>query len=277
MDNVFAADIAARQSAGVARELTATTPKDFHLRKNYNMRLVRLPLPEGAIVRHHGRLVASPELVFLELAAHLDVHRLIFLGLQMCSHPVGRPAAAITSREKLASFVAKCSGHKGHRAAERALKYVQDGSGSPLESIAYMLLSLPHALGGFGLNDVCFNYEVPLTEEHQRRLRQKRCFVDLYYRKKKVGVEYESVTHHGTAAEQGKDFLRAAALERQGIDLMRMSTIQLYDKNACAEFARNLARRLGVRLRIRTPRFAPMHAALRSLLPTAPRPEAPAI
>ena len=74
-------------------------------------------------------------------------------------------------------------------------------------------------------------------------------------------------SHSPGNPEQGRDLKRAAVLERQGIDIMHLSTIQLYDTEACRDFAHNLAYRLGKRIHIRTKKFDEMHALLRTLLP----------
>lgn len=235
-----------------------------------------LTLPAGAVVTRNGKSVASPELLFLELASKLSIHRLILLGLQMCSHGPGHPSEAITTKQKLEKFLAKTPGHLGHRKALRAVKYVENGSASIMESLAYMLLALPHALGGYGLNHAVFNHEIKLKREAGTRLGQRHCFADLYYKQAKLAVEYESLKYHNSPSEQGKDILRSVVLDRQGVDVLRLSTIQLYDKNACRDFAYSLSARLGKRIHIRTERFYEMHALLRALLPDGkpvPRPE----
>jgi hypothetical protein len=226
-----------------------------------------LDLPAGAVTTHHERSVASPELLFLELAGKLSIHRLILLGLQLCSHPPGLPSEAITTKQKLTKFLTKTPGHRGHRKALRALKYVANGSASVMESLAYMFLTLPHALGGYGLNGATFNYEIMLNHEARMRLGQSRCFTDMYYKHAKLAVEYDSFTYHKSPLEQGKDVLRSAVLERQGIDVMHLSTIQLYDREACKDFAYNLAARLGKRIHIRTKKFDKMQVLMRELLP----------
>jgi hypothetical protein len=230
-----------------------------------------LDLPAGAVTTHNGRSVASPELLFLELAGKLSIHRLILLGLQLCSHPPGLPTEAITTTQKLTKFLAKTPGHRGHRQALRAVKYVANGSASVMESLAYMILTLPHALGGYGLNGAVFNHEIKLNQEARKRLGQNRCFTDMYYKQAKLAVVYESFAYHSNPAEQGKDAVRSAVLERQGIDVMHLSTIQLYDREACKDFAYNLAARLGKRILIRTKRFDEMHDLLRELLPDEKR------
>jgi hypothetical protein len=211
--------------------------------------------------------VASPELLFLELAVKLSMHRLILLGLQLCSYPVGNPYDAITTKQKLTAFLAKISGYWGHRKAECALKYVENGSASIMESIAYMILCLPHTLGGYGLDGAAFNQEIRLKVEEQTQLGQDCCYVDMYYKKARLAVEYESFTHHSSPAEQGRDLMRAEILKRKGIEVLHLSTIQLYKRDACFNFACNLAKRLGKRMQIRVKKFEEMHASLRALLP----------
>lgn len=227
----------------------------------------QLPLPASAVVPVNGKLIASPELVFLQLAGKLDIHRLILLGLQLCSHPAGKASQAITTKRKLTAFLAKTPGHYGHVNALRAVKYIEDGSASVMESLVYMVLTLPNALGGYGLNGAVFNQEIRLKEEAGKRLGQNRCFVDLFYRRSKLAVEYESFSFHHSPLEQGKDIIRAAILARHGVEVMRLSTIQLYDEAACKDFAFNLALRLGKRIQIRAKRFNEMNALLRALLP----------
>jgi hypothetical protein len=227
----------------------------------------KLDLPTGAVTVRNGMTVASPELLFLELAGRLSIHRLILLGLQLCSHPQGQPSNAITTKQKLGVFLAKTAGHRGHRKAERALKYVENGSASIMESVVYMILVLPHALGGYGLEGAVLNHEIKLFGESRKLLGQNRCFADLYYKEEKLDVEYESFAYHSSPSEQSKDIIRADALERQGISVMHLCTKQMYDSKACKSFAYNLASRLGKRINIRTNKFEEMHALLRALLP----------
>lgn len=227
----------------------------------------QIELPAGAVRSINGIRVASPELIFIQLASKLDIHRLILLGLQLCSHLPGKVSEAITTKQKLKNFTEKAHGHIGRPKAMRALKYIEGGSASIMESIAYMILTLPHTLGGYGLAAPVFNHEIRLKDGPGKRLGQNRCFVDLYYKSAKVAVEYDSFTFHNSPSEQGKDALRSAILERHGIEVMSLSTIQLYDREACKDFAHNLAGRIGKRIQIRTKKFNLMSTELRKLLP----------
>ncbi len=249
-------------------DITVTNQNARYQIKSTKIHFCGLTLPMGAVISRNGSMIASPELLFLELAGELSIHRLILLGLQMCSHLPGKPFDAITTKQKLIAFLAKASGHQGHRKAVRAVKYVQNGSASILESIVCMIITLPHSLGGYGLKGAVFNYEIKLKGEARIRLGQNRCFTDLYYGQAKLAVEYESFAYHNSPSEQGKDVMRSAMLERCGIAVMRLSTIQLYDRKACRDFAYNLAVRLGKRMQIRAKKFEKMHELLRELLPS---------
>lgn len=249
-------------------DFTVTEISERFQVKGCTVHLCQTPLPRGAVVIRNGEAVASPELMFLQLAPKLSIHKLILLGLQLCSHPPGRPSQAITTKKKLTTFVSKASWHRGQLKALRALKYIEDGSGSVMESVAYMILTLPNALGGYGIGGATFNYEIKLNEQASKRLGQERCFLDLYYKSARLAVEYDSFTFHNTPSERGRDAIRSVILNRHGIEVMHLNTIQLYDKKACTDFASQLAFRLGKRIQIRTWKFDEMNTLLRTLLPS---------
>jgi len=262
-----AADGGRRRPGGGSEDITVTDRRARYPRQGFRVHLCGQEMPRDAVVRVGGQWIASPPLVFLELAGELDIHRTILLGMQMCAHAPGWPGEAVTTVRQLMSLTTRMPLHFGSRKALRALAYVADGSGSLVESVAYMILPLPHLLGGYGLRGAVLNHEVLLGEKARWHLGQNRCFADFFFEREHVAVEYDSLEHHGTAAQQGKDFLRAAALESQGLDVVRFSTIQLYNASACEVVMHNLAARLGRRIRIRTPQFEPAHAQLRALLP----------
>ena len=254
--------------AGLVEDITVLERKKRLSGTNrVKVHLCELELPSGALVVMKGRLVASPELLFLEFARLLHIHRLILLGLQLCSHPPGIPAEAISSVQKIRTFLTKTSRHFGHPRAVRAVKYIGDGSASIMESIVYMMLTLPHNLGGYALKGAVFNPEIRLKSESGKYLGQKRCFADLYYQAAKLLVEYESFSFHSKPAEQSKDAMRSVLLEKQRFEVRQLNTYQLYHAEAFHDFAHNLASRLSKRMNIRTRKFNEMHKLLRQLLP----------
>lgn len=248
--------------------ITMTNPGSRYNSKNRITYSCQKSIPANALIKRSNYYIASPEFTFLQLANELDILRLIFLGLQMCSHPPGEASKAISSKQKIKKFLQKTSGFQGHPKAKRAVKYIENGSASIMESIVFMILTLPNILGGFGLKNASFNQEVIFAEEVMGKVKEKRFFMDLFYTKEKVAVEYDSFKHHHTPESQGKDLLRMNALELYGIDVIRLSTIQLYNRESCEVFVKNLASRLGKRIRIRTPEFEAAHKNLRKLLPT---------
>lgn len=248
-------------------EITVPDHSARFRRKGVKVHGCQLPLPANAVVSRNSIKVSSPELLFLEFARRLDMHRLILLGLQLCSYKPGQPSQALTTKQNPKAFLEKTSGHRGHGKALRAVKYIENGSASIMESLAFMILTLPYALGGYGLSGAVFNHGIKLQGKARARLEQDRCYIDLYYRHKKVGVEYESFAHHSTPSEIGKGAIRSAVLRRRGITMLHLNTIQLYDRDACRDFAYTLAARLGKRIHIRTAKFEEMHERLRQLLP----------
>ena len=248
-------------------EVTFSNLSSMYTKKGRVTHLCKLALPAGAIVSRNGQRIASPELMFLELAHKMDIHRLILLGLQLCSHPPGEPSKAIITKQKLKNFLAKTPGHRGHSKAVRAVKYIENSSASIMESIVFMILTLPHILGGYKIDGAVFNHEFVLNEESRKTYGRNRCFTDLYYKAERVAVEYDSFTYHSRPIEQGIDAIRSVMLKRQGVEVMHLSTIQLYNKVACRDFALQLAARIGKRVHIRTNKFNEMHEHLRKLLP----------
>ena len=267
MDEVLGSKLAKEYENNNLVDITITDRRSRRIRKNHITHTRNCTLPKGAIIKRDKEYMASPELVFLELANILDIHRLIFFGLQMCSHPPGKESKAITTKSKLVLFLKKTRGFHGHLAAERAIKYIEDGSNSVMESIAFMFLTLPHKYGGYGLSGAVFNYEIPLQAKPGQHLGNKRSFVDIFYKDTKLAVEYDSLKYHRKKSEQGKDLLRMTTLERLGIRVMRLSAAQLYNKIAFEEFAQNVSAQIGKRIRIRTQFFPEAHQNLRDLLP----------
>jgi len=269
-ENAIGPEAARAQAESGLKDITvfnrAGAPRD----KGIKVHLCRLPLPKGAIVKLGGEPVASPELLFLQFASIMPIQRLILFGLELCAFPSGHPEKALTTKKKIIAFLKKTPGHKGHVQAVRAAQYLADGSGSINESLVYMVLTLPHNLGGFGIRGAVFNYEIVVEDAAaRRRFGKDRFYVDVYYVKAKVGVEYQSLSYHWTAEDQGQDMVRASILERQGITVMHMTTIQLYNAGDCERFARNLASRLGRRMQIRSRNFVWMQRQLRIILRTS--------
>lgn len=224
-----------------------------------------LPLPKKAILYNAGDFVASPELVFLDLASQLSFHQTLLLGMQLCSSsPNG--SDPLTTTKKLISFLGTCKSHKGKKPALVAAKYLVDNSWSIMESLLCMMLSLPCRHGGYGLDGVELNHCIGLRKKSDWQ-KTNKVFADLLWRQARLVVEYDSYEFHNTVNSWVKDSRRATVLERNGYKTLSLNTAQIYSDVAMAEAAHAIAAHLGRRIRVRTPRFLEQKALLRGLLP----------
>ena len=202
--------------------------------------------------------VCTLPLVFLQVALEYTIHELIYLGLQICSHREnGSPLCSV---QDLYACAKKLKGHRGRQKALRAIRYLDNGSRSPMESILYMYLRLPNALGG------CAFTEIQLNRKLSLRKSGKTYIADLYVPSCKLDIEYDSQTHHDNPAAYSKDSIRAAHLEDEGYQILSVKPIQLYNLKHFETLAKNIARRIGKRIRIRARKFFDSFAALRDLL-----------
>lgn len=248
-------------------DFTVTTRGERYQVKGQRVYLCTTPLPNGAVILREGGWVASPELVFLQLANELTIQKLILLGLQICSHDPCNPHGALSTKDHLIEFLLHTEKHRGHRKALQAVKYIKDGSNSIMESLVYMVVTLPHSLGGFGLKGFELNVEIELTKEAIEILDRNCCFADLFYRAVNLILEYDSKEHHSDEIEQCEDLIRTQTLESIGYKVMHLTTNQFYDKDQCKNFIFDVASFTNQRIRIRTPKFDEMHKSLRTLFP----------
>lgn len=222
-------------------------------------------LPEGALINVNGCVVTSPEMLFVQMGSKLSLHRLILLGMQLCSLPSGMYSNSLTSTEKLAAFVSRSGQLAGVKNARRALKYVKNRSASRVESINSMLFELPHSMGGYNFKGISLNHCVPIMPN--TLIGQKECFIDLCFGDIKVGIEYMSNEHHDEAKLK-EDHLRSIVLGQMGYTMIWMTTDDLYQLDRFQQKADEIARLTGQRIRIRHPRFLEEQEDLHALLPS---------
>ncbi len=211
----------------------------------------------GAEKYVEGQACTLP-LVFLQVAQDYGIHELIYLGLQICSYREGdRPRSTVT---ELRACAEELRGHRGRRKALRAIRYLENNSRSPMESILYMFLRLPNALGGCGFNEIVLNEKIILDGGN------KTYFADLYVPSCKLDIEYDSEEFHSSASAFSKDRERAAHLEAEGYRVVSVGYSQLTDLKAFRNLARQLSRLIGKRLYIRARKFFENFVALHDLL-----------
>lgn len=237
-------------------------------------------LPANAFYRTRGIYVSSPEFVFLQMAATLSIEQLIALGCELCGQYVLQPRSSehaslldeapkrlipLTNVSKIARFLESVGKANGKTKAKRALKYVVDGSRSPMETMTYMLLCLPAMLGGYGLPKPEMNAEIPLDSEARVIARRRRCEGDLCWVEKKLDIEYHGEVHVG-AAQMKSDVGRELGIEHMGWRVITITGPQVFNTDQFETVAKEAAKRLRKRLRSSTLDATVQRNALRSNL-----------
>ena len=239
--------------------------------------------PYGCFIGAEGRLdglrVSSPEFCFLQMAGYLSLAGLIELGYEFCgkySMPAAGDAEApsrgfyhrepLTSVKKISAFIARMPDFRGRKKAVRALRYLLEGSASPMETKLSMLLTLPYKLGGFGLPAPELNARVVPSKTAGKSSGRAFYVCDLFWADQNLAVEYDSDMFHTGSERIAEDSLKRNSLALMGVTVITVTTRQLYDSLEFEKAARTLANCLGKRLVFKNPGFAAAHLELRNQL-----------
>ena len=243
-------------------------------------------MPDGSFVDvGEGIFVASPEFCFLLMARELELTRLIELGYGLCgmymqlqensSSTAGRVLSGKslrdrsrpTSKKRLSAFLSRMSGVSGKNRAQRALRYVANGSASPMETKLAMLLVLPNMLGGYALPMPELNSEIVPPKSLRQSLSQGSFFCDLYWRKPDVAVEYDSDEHHSGSLAMSKDSIKRNVLALSETYVISVTKRQVYSTVELERVAKLVAKSIGHRLRYKEcAKFDLAHQKLRMML-----------
>lgn len=225
----------------------------------------RTALPRNAFYRARGVYVSSPEFLFLQMASELSIEQLIALGCELCGTYVLLPENVIrqdaldslpkrqfplTNRGSLQNFLDNLGKANGKAKAKRALKYVVEGSRSPMETMAYMLLCLPVALGGYGIPRLSMNERIELDDEARTIAQRRYCEGDLCWSDAvpPLDVEYHGEVHVG-ASQMKSDVGRELGIEHMGWRVMTLTSPQVFDAARFEVVAKDVAAAVGKRLR----------------------------
>lgn len=231
-------------------------------------------LPAGSLVKVSKHvLVASPELAFVQMSTRFSLGQLIMAGAEMSGTyallaPDGSPLALPRTRKPLTSGarILECIASLDYDSASpaaRAATRIPDNAASPMEAKVALLLSLPHAAGGYGLPAPLLNAPVALSEAAAALYPHANCRCDLFWPDAKLDLEYDGQEAHENRLTE--DAARRAALAIEGVDVIGVSKAQVYDSDAFASIAQLLNKKLGapIRNRMEPQRFAESVAALR--------------
>lgn len=239
-------------------------------------------LPGNSVVSvRKGVGVSSPESCFLQMAEQLTLAELIALGLELCgsyslyNHNEPRDNTSqgfysrppLTTIKKLAAFVSKTEGRRGHKKAERSLRYIGDNSASPQETILSILLTLPYNLGGYGLPMPKLNARIVPKGAAKLSSSKRSYYCDLYWPEYMLAVEYDSDTYHTGAERIASDSKRRNALSKLGIVVITVTNQQISNSVEFEKDAKQIASSMGKQLRHkRTPGFRDTQHQLRKVL-----------
>ena len=257
--------------------------------------IVSAPLPEGSIIDvGGGLLVASPELCLFQLVKSLPLAKTLLLGLEFCGKyalPANNAALenpevkekgfknrpALTSTDKLSSFLARCGGILNQKYSQGVLPYINNGSASPMESRLLIMLTLPYRRGGFGLPMPELDAPVELgkatskivgkhgSDRSSKAAKGYRC--DLYWRDLKLAAEYDSDIYHLHSEQKAKDSKKKNYLLSKGVHVISVSRLQMRSVAEIERVAQQLAACHSRQLRHNeSPLWAKKHLQLRSQL-----------
>jgi len=230
--------------------------------KRIRCRLWSGNIPAGAFFKDGDVCVSSPEFTFLQMASQLSMAKLIALGCELCGiyvllpknrrHPGAiddhpKRIAPLTNIEKLSAFLAQATGANGILKAQRALRYIAEGSKSPMETMTYLLLCLPPKLGGYGLPRAVLNPEIPLDDEAATIARRRRAEGDICWPDKHLDIEYHGEIHVG-ALKMQDDVGRILGIEKMGWRVITITSPQVFDPIRFETVAKEAAAHLKWRL-----------------------------
>jgi len=233
--------------------------------------------PGGSFIQvAPGIIMSSPELCFVQMAGEMSLIQLVMLGYEICgSYRLDSEASTgrgfrddvpLTSVNALKSFVAKLKGYKGIKNARRALRFIADGSASPMETILAMFLTLPYMLGGYSFPPPLLNCPIDVPDSSKKAKGKSRYYCDMYWPDEQVDVEYDSDFYHTKEERIAKDAIRRNALTSVGIAVVTVSRKQINNTAELRRVAMALSGLLGKQLRCPKPEFTRNHAALRKEL-----------
>ena len=231
-----------------------------------------------------GLFVSSPEFVFLQLAAELSLVKLILLGYELCGrYSLGEEGASandsaeadsrgfdlrppLTDTARIAAFLQRMTGVKGHKKATLALRYISDNSLSPMETRLAILLTLPYRLGGYHLLKPKHNDRIVPVKTARNNVSKKYYECDLFWPDYDLAVEYDSDRYHTGASRIAEDAGKRNALALMGITVITVTSQQFTSISEFEKVAQTIALCLNKRMQYKKEALYKAQRELRRLL-----------
>lgn len=216
-----------------------------------------IPAPAFYLV-NRSVCIASPQLVFVQLATTLPLVLLIKLGDELCGMYTStfdeekrdrQRDAVLCTVEELRSFIDSATWMRGSARARKALPFIVEGSCSARETELEMLLCLPPRHGGYGFPKPQMNMRVDFNREARAFAKQAYARCDLCWPDCKLDVEYDGRAWHEDEERAWHDKARANGLQQMGYRVISVSKTELDSRPLLDSAAIVLSGIVGHRLR----------------------------
>lgn len=211
-------------------------------------------LPETAFCEAERNVcLASPEYCLLQSARVYSFFGLLELCMELCGkYAMTRESMrgfvsrdfALASVESIGRFLHFMQGEPGAAVVQKALAYVLDGSRSPMETRAYLLMCLPKRMGGYALPKPVLNERIALMSEEHVVARRRYLECDLCWSDQKIVVEYDGQADHASRADRDKDSIKRNILLSKGYAVYTITSGQICNVRSFDKVVREIAERL---------------------------------
>ena len=203
--------------------------------------------------------IATPELCFISAANKLPMHLLAELGCILCANyalcdhnDLGQIfRESILSAEMLSEYIRAANKNKGHRSAEKAIRFIKDGANSPKETKLSVICSLPLAYGGYNYSGNVFNERIELNKKAKNMLGLDSCECDMVWKAERVIVEYDSNLTHLDENQHSYDKGKANALFESGYKLVVVTYNNIKEFDSMESISELIRHALGRKKRTR--------------------------
>lgn len=246
----------------------------------------RIDMSSGLFLKVTPNIVLpAPELCFVQCCEKLSFEGALALGLELCgtfsmseareneqtaddSDPGYHECESAMTVRSLTKTIAQLPNVNGVRTARRAAHYLLDNARSPMEAIVAGVFHPPFSQGGFGIEEMLLNYEIPFDRTAVDASDMTHAICDAFIPSAKVTLEYNG-SYHDEPNARIHDERRSLGLAALGIATLPLNHDTLQNVDALEAVARVIYERKGERYRDRTKKSAVKRVELLNGLRTA--------
>lgn len=213
------------------------------------------PLPPDALIPIGGDSFITSPAFLLALRARgktlpellLEAQLLLGTHVLVPTKRGCKPCVPLCAKSSIESLAGSLRGVRGAALLRDVAELSLENAASLPESMLGALFHLPCRKGGFGLETLELNHEVPTPQGSELRFGKPKRKCDLFVPGIDLDIEYESDECHSSDAERKSDAVRRNQLEMAGVTVLSITSDQLFDHEALSAIARDVYRRLGRR------------------------------